>query len=282
VPRSERFTSAASRRMSVKAVRISAPNDQVNCLGVEAGARVPAMTHGEAAGPSRDRLPKKKSKELVLAAIENAANVSSLRVEQFLRAARRRNPDSSDAELLKTLERSYTALVATTGFAAGGTAALPAVNLPGSLVATIADAGAFTSASAIYVLAVANVYGLDVEDVERRRALLLTVLAGPEGPAFVEKLAGRTGPYWGRRITSWLPISHIRRINRVLGPNVVTKYGTKQGAIVLGKVIPFGIGAVIGAGGNAAMARLVIRATRSAFGPPSGPNSESTDPTGGG
>lgn len=50
-------------------------------------------------------------------------------------------------------------------------------------------------------------------------------------------------------------------------PNFVTKYGTKQGVLVLGKVLPFGFGAAIGMTGNAAMSRMVVRTTRSAFGP---------------
>jgi hypothetical protein len=93
------------------------------------------------------------------------------------------------------------------------------------------------------------------------------VLSGPGGVSVVERTAGRAGAHWGRRLTQSVSMDVVRRVNRVLGRNFVTKYGTKQGVLVLGKVMPFGIGAVIGAGGNAAMARLVIRTTRSAFGP---------------
>lgn len=56
--------------------------------------------------------------------------------------------------------------------------------------------------------------------------------------------------------------------NRVLGQNFVTKYGTKQGIIVLGQAVPPGLGAGIGAGGNWLLTRGVIHATRSPFGPP--------------
>jgi hypothetical protein len=53
-----------------------------------------------------------------------------------------------------------------------------------------------------------------------------------------------------------------------LGEHFVTKYGTKQGIIVLGRVAPFGIGAVIGGGANAAIAALTVKAGRRAFGSP--------------
>jgi hypothetical protein len=62
-------------------------------------------------------------------------------------------------------------------------------------------------------------------------------------------------------------MSTIRQINRVLGRNFVTKYGAKQGVLVLGKALPFGAGAGIGAGGNLAFGMLTVRTTRLAFGP---------------
>jgi hypothetical protein len=202
-----------------------------------------------------------------MASLDSAVSVSGTEVERFIAAARLRRTDMSDTDLLRALERSYTGLVATTGAAAGGVAAAPAVGLAGGAVAGIADAGAFTMATAVYVLAVASVHGIEVADLERRKTLLLAILGGPGGVAVVEKAAGRTGAHWGKKVTQSVSMDVIRRVNRVLGRNFVTKYGTKQGILVIGKVMPFGIGAAIGAGGNATMARLVVRATRSAFGP---------------
>lgn len=60
----------------------------------------------------------------------------------------------------------------------------------------------------------------------------------------------------------------LRQINNVLGRNFITTYGTKQGIIVLGRIAPFGIGAAIGGGANAAMAVLTARAARRIFAPP--------------
>ncbi|MER7065439.1 hypothetical protein ABZ649_17330 [Streptomyces albidoflavus] len=64
-----------------------------------------------------------------------------------------------------------------------------------------------------------------------------------------------------------MPTATLRQINKVLGRNFVTKYGTRQGIVVLGRVAPFGIGAVIGGGANAALASLAVRAGRRAFDP---------------
>ena len=90
-----------------------------------------------------------KARELVMAGIDAAVNVSGAEVERFIGAARRRRASMTAAELITALERSYTGLVATTGAAAGGVAAAPGVGLPGGVAAGIADAGAFTVASAV-------------------------------------------------------------------------------------------------------------------------------------
>ncbi|WP_158647908.1 hypothetical protein [Nocardioides houyundeii] len=203
----------------------------------------------------------------LIATIDAAVAVSASEVEKFVEAARRRLPDMPDSDLIIALERSYTGLVATTGAAAGGVAAAPGVGLASGALAAAADASAFTTATAVYVLGVASVHGIAVEEIERRKALILTVLVGPGGVGVVERIAGRTGAHWGRRVTQAVPLTTIRQINRVLGRNVVTKYGTKQGILVIGKMAPFGFGAAIGAGGNVALARMAVRSTRSAFGP---------------
>jgi hypothetical protein len=68
-------------------------------------------------------------------------------------------------------------------------------------------------------------------------------------------------------VVAKVPVETLRQINKVLGKHFVTKYGTKQGIILLGRVAPFGIGVVIGGGANAALAALAVRAGRRAFGP---------------
>ncbi|MGH3910702.1 MAG: DUF7662 domain-containing protein, partial [Pseudonocardiaceae bacterium] len=48
----------------------------------------------------------------------------------------------------------------------------------------------------------------------------------------------------------------------------VTQYPRNPGVVVVGKILPFGIGAGIGAVGNHAFGRMVVNASRRAFGPP--------------
>jgi hypothetical protein len=122
--------------------------------------------------------------------------------------------------------------------------------------------------TALFALAVAEVHGVTINDLERRRTLVMTVLLGQGASGVVEKAAGRTGSYWGKSIVKAIPMSAIEKINKTLGYRFVTKYGTKQGILVLGREIPFGLGAAIGGGGNLLIGRGSVLAARNAFGPP--------------
>lgn len=123
------------------------------------------------------------------------------------------------------------------------------------------------SAAALYVLTLAKIYGIPVEDIDRKRALIMAVMAGDAGASAVKQTAGRTGPHWARLLVKGVDPKTLRAINKVLGRNFVTKYGRKQGILVLGKAAPLGIGAGIGAAGNAGFGYLTVRTARKAFGP---------------
>lgn len=49
-----------------------------------------------------------------------------------------------------------------------------------------------------------------------------------------------------------VPAEIFKRINRKVGTTIVTKYGVKRGGIAIGKLVPFGVGAVVGGGFNLA------------------------------
>lgn len=198
--------------------------------------------------------------------VRQALGVTGTQVESFINSARGKRPDMSDGELLQVMERSYLTLASATGAAAGGVAAAPGVGFVTGGLAAIADVGAFTTLSAIYTLAVASVHKVDVTDIDKRETLILAALIGPQGPAIIAKIAGKLGARWGRVVTDAIPAQTLRAINKLLVHNFITKYGTKQGVLVLGKVLPFGFGAAIGAAGDFAFAFAVTRTLRGAFG----------------
>ncbi|MEU4520408.1 hypothetical protein AB0F52_17125 [Amycolatopsis sp. NPDC024027] len=212
--------------------------------------------------------PVPTSSEPVLALLDKAIGLQAPLVRKNIARARQRNPEATPAEVVRTLERMYVSALAGTGAAVGATAAAPAVGTGVALALSAGEAFSSLELSALFVLSVAEVHGVRLDEIERRRTLVMGILLGQSGSnAIVGKVAERTGQHWARQLVSRVPAATLRQINSVLGKNFITKYGAKQGIIVLGRVAPFGIGAVIGGGANATLAGLAVRAARRAFGP---------------
>jgi hypothetical protein len=206
-------------------------------------------------------------KELLVKAGDKALTIQQPIVRAHVRRIRRSRPDASPAEVVRSLERHYLSTVAGLGMANGAVAAAPG---PGTAAATALAAleiPSYIEATTLFVLAVSEVHDVDVEDLEYRRLLVMAVLMGNAGVETVRRMSERTGQHWASRIVGSVSGAQLRRINDVLGRHFVTKHGTKQGILVLGRDVPFGIGAVIGAGGNYALGRASVKAARKAFGP---------------
>lgn len=204
----------------------------------------------------------------VLELLDKAIDLQTPLVRKNITRARQRNAEATPAQVIRSLERVYVSALSGTGAAVGATAAAPGVGTGVALALSAGETLSSLELSALFALSVAEVHGVPIDEVERRRTIVMGIMLGGGGSATISKVAERTGQHWGRQVVAKVPVETLRQINRVLGKNFVTKYGTKQGIIVLGRVAPFGIGAVIGGGANAALATLAVRAGRRAFGPP--------------
>lgn len=202
-------------------------------------------------------------------------------VVEYLKSLRRVKPDASAQEILKDLDSRYVATVTTASTGVGASAAIPGVGVPLALGLGVADLLFFYETSALYVLAVAELHGVAVDDVERARPLVLGMLLGQKSQSQVSKLvmsamgagaienargaAARGLPKgWGDVLTQQLPDSALAPLTVVLGREAL-KTGGKLGAGTLGKAIPFGVGAAIGGFGSYYFGRDVVKSARLAF-----------------
>ena len=90
--------------------------------------------------------------------------------------------------MIEALGRRYQLAVAGLGAAGGGIAIVPALGTVASLATASAEAVAALNAAVLYTLAVAEVHRLHVDDVERRRVLVLGVVMGEGGAALIRKV----------------------------------------------------------------------------------------------
>src|SRR4051812_14823498 len=202
--------------------------------------------------------------------IERGARVQGPAVRAYVERMRDGDADATPAEIVTKLEKHYLAAVMASGAAVGSAAAFPGI---GTLVALSAVAGetvVFLEATAVFVLAVAEVHGIPAEHRERRRALVLAVLVGEDSKHAVADLLGpgRTSGAWLSDGAASLPLPAVSQLNGRLLKFFVKKYALKRGAIAFGKMLPVGIGAVIGGVGNRAMAKKIIGNAHGAFGSP--------------
>ncbi|QHC68654.1 hypothetical protein GSU68_17300 [Rathayibacter sp. VKM Ac-2759] len=189
-------------------------------------------------------------------------------MEKNIARARQRHPDASPAEVVRTLEKMYRAALSGSGAAVGAAAAVPGIGTGAALALSGGEMLSSLELTTLFALSLASIHGVRVDELERRRALVMGIVVGGGGAEAISKVAGRTGPHWAKNIIAKVPVSKLNQINKILGRHFVTKYGTKQGIIVLGKVVPFGLGAAIGGGANLVLAETTIRASRYAFGDP--------------
>jgi hypothetical protein len=207
---------------------------------------------------------------LVDAALDRAVTIPSATIHAHVDSIRRRNPEATPAEIVEVLEREYLLVVQGTGGAVGAAAAAPAVGTSVAMALTIGDVASFFGASAAFALAVASVHGIDVEDADRRRALLLATILGESGAKAVTDvgaLTGLRGMNVARQLLTRMPTGTIRRVNARLTRQLFRKQLARQGGLALGRLVPFGVGAVIGVTGARALGRTVVDGARKAFGP---------------
>jgi hypothetical protein len=171
---------------------------------------------------------------------------------------RQRNPQKTPDQLADLVVRRRRKELGAVGAASGGVAAVPMVGTGASLAAMGGDTGWMVLRIGEMILELGVVYGHDAESIEERRAWVMSVLSLSLGIAGgIEGVGKEIAQKGGVQLVKKLPMTQIVAINRVLGGRIVVKWGANQGVIRLGRLIPFGVGAVIGLTANAVFVTTV-------------------------
>ncbi len=202
------------------------------------------------------------------ALLDSALTIPSVQVHRYVDRVRAKYPDHPPEEVLRILQKQYLRTVSGSGGAVGAVAAMPALGTGVALALTSGQVATFLAASAAYAMAVADLHGIPVDDVPRRRAVLLTALLGPQGPRMLEQQLGVSSLTWGRTLMTRVPLGTVKAVNRTLRKRVIASTSAKTGSLLVGRLLPFGVGAVVGYSGGRVIGRTIIRGIASAFGPP--------------
>ncbi|HWM15852.1 MAG TPA: hypothetical protein VNP97_04625 [Microbacterium sp.] len=196
-------------------------------------------------------------------------------VVAHLRGIRRRSPDATPQQMVRILERRYLAAVTTGGAAVGATAVVPGIGTGVTLALSGVETAGFLEATALFAQSVSEVHGIAIDNPERARALVMTLMLGNEGSDLVRQFASQargggvaTNAYFGELITNSLPKALMGSVVDRLRHVFIKQFAVRGGAGIIGKAIPFGIGAAIGGVGNHILGRRVLQQSRLAFGAP--------------
>lgn len=201
--------------------------------------------------------------------IETSSRVQAPAIRSYVDRLRQANPDSAPADIVAKLEKHYMAAVMASGAAVGSAALFPGIGTLAAMSAVAGETVVFLEATTVFALAVAEVHGVSAEHRERRRALVLAVLVGEDSKDALSDLLGpgRTNGAWLGESAATLPLPALSQLNSRLVKFFVKKYAVKRSALAFGKLLPMGIGALIGGGGNRVMGKKIIENARLAFGP---------------
>ncbi|WP_175472419.1 hypothetical protein [Curtobacterium sp. MCBA15_009] len=195
-------------------------------------------------------------------------------VVAHVNAIRRRRPDATPAEVIQILECQYLAAVTTGGAAVGASAVIPGVGMAAALSLSGAETVGFLETTALFAQSVTEVHGIALDDPERARTLVMAMILGAPGTQLIKQLAGQAAggqartAFWGEMVTASLPKQVVSGIGGQVRSQFVKRFAARQGSTILGRALPFGIGAAVGGLGNHALGRKVIQASRTGFGMP--------------
>lgn len=191
-----------------------------------------------------------------------------------LRRLRKRHPHATAFELSQRLERDFLNGVGTGGAAIGATAIIPGVGTIAALSISAAATVVFLEATALYAQSIAELHGVRLQNPETAQLTVMAIILGDEGQAM---LAGMTGhalgtgrtpmQAWGKTVSKNLPLTTIKSLVAPMRKMFLKKLAVRGSASVVGRALPFGIGAAVGGVGNYMMGKAVIASANRAFGP---------------
>lgn len=191
-----------------------------------------------------------------------------------LRRLQRRNPQATAAQLAATLERDYLIAVTGGGALVGGAAVVPGVGTAAALGLSAAATIGFLEATALFSTSLAELHGVRLVDPEKASTLVMAIMLGEEGTALLSSLSGQAagqgkGPTqaWGSLFARRAPLAGFGSVRERMQAMFLRTLLKKQGTALLGRALPFGIGAVVGGVGNRIMGRAVVANAKEAFGP---------------
>ncbi|MFP7366086.1 hypothetical protein SFC07_09975 [Corynebacterium callunae] len=205
----------------------------------------------------------------LIAALDKAVDMQTSAIEGYVNWLRKQNPNANPAEIQVLIDKHFMRLATGSGAGVGVAAAIPGIGFVTGALAVGAESLVFLDAAAFYTMASAHLRGIDIKHSERRRALVLVVLLGASGTAIVDTVVGditKSSKAPGIAI-SRLGVGNLLEVNSRLLKFGINRIGKQFRKAWIGKILPLGVGAVLGTMANRKMAKKTIGNAYDSLGP---------------
>jgi hypothetical protein len=199
-----------------------------------------------------------------LSLIDAALKVQAPLAHSYVERLRAKHPEATDRQLLEHVTKRFTTLTTATGAGIGGVAALPGLGTAVALGLTVGEGVSFAEACAFLTLAAADIHGVDMTDRDTRRLVLMGVLGGERGAEIIARTMGKQGLRWNTVLGGGgglVPGLISKQVSRYVRRRILAR----TGGLWVVRLLPFGIGALIGGLGARAVSRSVVEAMLEIF-----------------
>lgn len=180
----------------------------------------------------------------------------------YVAALRRRHPGASPAQLLYVMERQYL-LVMSAGGSSTGLLSLRRTGIASLLGLSAAHLGASGAVSVVYLLAMAEIYGLPPS---ASQVLVTRCTFGKNPGGILDQQLG-LGPKWWNTALAYLPASQVR-FTAGVAERSLERAARRGGVVAASRALPAGIGTAVGAVAGRALANRIIDAATELLGSP--------------
>ncbi len=187
-----------------------------------------------------------------------AVSSSPETIMEEIRSFRSGREHMSKEELAEAWASRIVKLYAAQGAATALPGAIPGIGTKTQLAIEVGaesfNIGFMLRCMARMVAGVATIYGHDIrESFTHDFAKVLALWCGVLMPT--REAAKHVATKVALAQFKKVPAQVFAKINRKVGTTIITKYGVKRGGIAVGRLIPFGVGSVVGGGFNYSVMR---------------------------
>ncbi len=203
--------------------------------------------------------------------LDTVLRVQRPMVLSMVKKMRHKYPEETPAQIAQRLEQQYLRDITVGGGAVGASAFVPGIGTATSLGLSALAVGGYLERTAIYAQALAELHGVHVVNPEAARAMVMGIMLGEDGAVLMSTLLSQTGKAsgisnkWGLMLGKQ-DSAKFFSVERTIRNMFVKRFLARQSGALLGRALPFGIGAVVGGGANLALGRKVVESARQAFG----------------